>query len=130
MKKYTRPTIVIVELQAKENIAANPMEAAVSPDGTTLTAMAGLAHVFTLTTDVSTGSYTLTTYQPLDLASLQATLTSGSLGGSPQAAYYYYNDGTLSSNGNLANDWEVKISSPNDGAADDNKRTHRNLGCS
>jgi hypothetical protein len=37
MKKYTRPTIEIVELQANVNIAANPLDAVVSGDGTTTT---------------------------------------------------------------------------------------------
>lgn len=35
MKNYTRPTISIVELQAKENIAANPLDAVVVDGATT-----------------------------------------------------------------------------------------------
>jgi hypothetical protein len=49
MKKYTRPTIAIVELQAKENIAAqNPLDAVVV-DGATTTynlALFGAGSVF------------------------------------------------------------------------------------
>jgi hypothetical protein len=37
MKKYISPAIEIIELQAKENIAANPLDAVVSGDGTTTT---------------------------------------------------------------------------------------------
>ena len=35
MKKYTRPTIEVVELQANENIALNPLEAVVVDGATT-----------------------------------------------------------------------------------------------
>lgn len=37
MKNYISPAIEVIELQAKENIAANPLDAVVSGDGTTTT---------------------------------------------------------------------------------------------
>ncbi|MBI4206842.1 MAG: type I secretion C-terminal target domain-containing protein, partial [Betaproteobacteria bacterium] len=86
----------------------------VSADGTTLTATAAGDVVFTLTTNAGNGTYTLTTFRPLDLALLESKISSSSVGGAPQPAYYIYNDGRVSavntSGGSPGQDWEVKIS--------------------